>query len=73
MTNKWQCIKCKLTKKQRVKTTIVNDTVIVVKKDIPKIMCHDHIMRNLSEENYKSENGINDSGARDENTYRKEQ
>ena len=71
LTDKWQCVKCKNTKVQVVnEITLDNEKITIDPLDIPKVMCHDHMMRNLSEENYTKENQINDSGARDENGYR---
>lgn len=71
LTNKWQCVKCKNTKVQLVNEITSEDGKISIDpKDIPKVMCHCHMMRNLSEENYINENNINNSGARDENHYR---
>ncbi len=72
ITDKWQCVKCKITKVQTVRTdTLDNGKLTILAEDVPEVMCHYHMMRNLSEDNYINENNINDSGARDENEYRK--
>lgn len=72
ITDKWQCVKCKNTKVQIVATIELDNGKITIKpEDVPKIMCHYHIMRNISEIAYTNENNINDSGARDSNEYRK--
>ena len=71
MTDKWQCVKCKQTKEQSVTTkTLDNGKVTISPLDVHLVMCHYHIMRNLSEGNYINENSINESGARDLNTYK---
>jgi hypothetical protein len=72
VNNKWQCVKCKITKIEEVNIVIDPDTnkEIIDPLDIPKIThCH-HIMRNLNDDQYNSEKSINDSGARDGNKYR---
>lgn len=71
ITNKWQCVKCKITKVQEVRTiTLDNEKITILPEDVPKVMCHYHMMRNLTEDNYLKENKINASGARDGNFYR---
>ena len=72
ITDKWQCVKCKITKIKLVRTILLdNQKLTIHPEDVPEVMCHNHMMRNLSEDNYISENTINSSGARDDNFYRK--
>lgn len=77
MTNKWQCSKCKKTRVVliRVKTKTIKTTIegkrtkgkvqTINPKDVSKIKCCCRVMRNLSEDIYKKEKTINESGIRE--------